>query len=111
MRAFLRLECAGFRWTLRLTFNERFEELIIFRVRVKCGHCNVSKKEADVAYRPLGVRCRKLRYIYKQIQNRVTPSNSVSLSDENVRRLEEVFFFSGACVTDSSMGISQRRFH
>jgi len=81
------LEDAGFEWSLLITFDERYAELM--KYKEKFHHCNVPQK-GSIEYPSLGMWCSNLRKIYKKIQNRDT--TNCKLTEENIRQLEDAGF-------------------
>ena len=80
-----RLNDAGFKWSLKPGFDERFNDLMAFKA--KYGHCDVSQTGEDVS---LGHWCNKLRGSYKKMQN--NQKTDRKLSDEQIQRLNDVGF-------------------
>jgi len=79
------LNDAGFQWSLRETFDERFNDLIAFKA--KYGHCDVSHCGENAS---LGRWCSELRSSYTKTQNSQIPR--IELSDENIQRLNDAGF-------------------
>ena len=84
-----RLEEAGFNWTpgSQFIFDARLEELMKFKQ--KFGHCNAPQTKSG-EYHSLGMWCKHVRMSYKKIQKGESPRNK--LTDDHIRRLEEVGF-------------------
>jgi hypothetical protein len=80
-----RLSDAGFKWSLGLAFDERFNDLMAFKA--KFDHCDVSCNGEDAS---LGKWCSHLRSSYKKMQNNQKPNNK--LSDEQIQRLNDAGF-------------------
>jgi hypothetical protein len=80
-----RLNDAGFKWSLKPGFDERFNDLMAFKA--KYGHCDVSTKGENAS---LGQWCSQLRVSYKKIKNNQKPS--IKLSDGQIRRLNDAGF-------------------
>ena len=80
-----RLNDAGFKWSLKPGFDERFNDLMAFKA--KYGHCNVSKRGENAS---LGQWCCTLRGSYKKIQNHQKPPTK--LSDAQIQRLNDAGF-------------------
>ena len=80
-----RLNDAGFKWSLRGNFDNRFNDLMAFKA--KYGHCDVPRTGENVS---LGLWCNLLRVSYKKIQNNQTPN--MNLSDANIQRLNDAGF-------------------
>ena len=90
-----RLEEAGFKWTLmvtqRSTFDERFEDLLKFKL--KFGYCNVPVlKSSEYEYSSLGHWCGTLRTSYRKMEMGKPLLGTPFLSQENIRRLENLGF-------------------
>jgi len=69
------------------SFDKRFEALMEFKDAV--GHCDAPATKSSQYY-TLGCWCNNLRRSYKQIQKGETPRHK--LTDDQIRRLEEVVF-------------------
>ena len=80
-----RLNDAGFKWSLKETFDEHFNDLMAFKA--KYGHCDVPGTGENV---PLGKWCSKVRCSYKKIQN--NQKSRMKLSDEQIQRLDDAGF-------------------
>jgi hypothetical protein len=80
-----RLNDAGFKWSLRGNFDNRFNDLMAFKA--KYGHCSVPLDDENAS---LGRWCSELRSSYKKIQNNQKPKNK--LSDEQIQRLNDAEF-------------------
>jgi hypothetical protein len=80
-----RLNDAGFKWSLKETFDEHFNDLMAFKA--KYGHCDVPGTGENV---PLGKWCSKVRCSYKKIQNNQMPK--MKLSDDQIQRLDDAGF-------------------
>jgi hypothetical protein len=80
-----RLNDAGFTWSLRETFEERFNDLMSFKA--KHGHCNVSQHGDDSS---LGSWVSTVRVSYKRIQN--NQMSTTKLSGEQIQRLDDAGF-------------------
>jgi hypothetical protein len=79
------LNDAGFKWSLISAFDDRFNDLMAFKV--KYGHCDVTTRGEDAS---LGRWCSGLRGLYKKIQNNQKPKRK--LSDEQIQRLNDAGF-------------------
>jgi hypothetical protein len=77
-----RLNDAGFKWSLKDKFDERFNDIMSFKA--KYGHYDVSCIGENSS---LGRWCNKLRASYKLIQNNQMPR--IKLSDEQIQRLDD----------------------
>jgi hypothetical protein len=62
-----RLENAGFEWKLYKTFDDRFNDLMVFKAEF--GHCNVPQTQSNTnKHSSLGTWCRDMRISYKAIK-------------------------------------------
>jgi hypothetical protein len=80
-----RLNDAGFKWSLKSDFDDRFNDLMAFKA--KYGHCNVPRRGENPS---LGQWCNVMRGSYKKIQNNQKPP--MKLSDEQIQRLNDAGF-------------------
>jgi hypothetical protein len=80
-----RLNDAGFKWSLRGNFDNRFNDLMAFKA--KYGHCDVPNTGENAS---LGRWCSEMRVSYKKIQNNQMPHNK--LSDAQIQRLNDAGF-------------------
>ena len=80
-----RLNDAGFKWSLRGNFDNRFNDLMAFKA--KYGHCDVPRNGENVS---LGRWCNLLRVSYRKLQQNQMPN--MKLSDEQIHRLNDAGF-------------------
>jgi hypothetical protein len=80
-----RLNDAGFKWSLKVGFDERLNDLMAFKA--KYGHCDVSTLGENASF---GQWCCKMRGSYKKIQNNQKPKTK--LSDGQIQRLNDAGF-------------------
>ena len=84
-----RLENAGFEWKLLKTFDDRFNDLMVFKAEF--GHYNVPKTKSDKnTHFSLGNWCSDIRRSYKAIKEGGIPNNTLSKAD--MKRLEKAGF-------------------
>jgi len=83
-----RMEEIGFKWSMRQSLDERFEELMQFKQ--KYGHCEVPQRSCG-DFVSLGKWCSKVRCAYRKIQKGETPDIK-KLSAETIRRFEDAGF-------------------
>ena len=79
---------AGFKWNLKSTFDDRFGQLLEYKL--KHGNCNVPTQSKNGEYDPLGGWCNAIRQSRKMIQNNLTPKHK--LSKENIKSLTDAGF-------------------
>ena len=79
---------AGFAWSLKATFDDRFGQLLEYKL--KYGDCNVPEKSKNGEHASLGGWCNAIRQSRKKIQNNQTPS--YKLSKENIESLTDAGF-------------------
>jgi len=75
----------GFKWSLKVGFDEHFNDLMAFKAQY--GHCDVSRTGENAS---LGLWCSALRRSYKKIQNNQKPN--IKLSDEQIQRWNDANF-------------------
>jgi hypothetical protein len=84
-----RLENAGFEWKLYKTFDDRFNDLMVFKAEF--GHCNVPQTQSNTnKHSSLGTWCRDMRISYKAIKE--GGRLRCKLSKADIKRLEKAGF-------------------
>jgi hypothetical protein len=84
-----RLENAGFEWNIYKTFDDRFNDLMVFKAEF--GHCNVPRSQSNTnKHSSLGTWCRDMRISYKAIKE--GGRLRCKLSKADIKRLEKAGF-------------------
>ena len=79
-----RLTNIGFRWSLRLSFDEHLNDLIAFKAQF--GHCNVPR--GNIEYQSLVKWISNLKYSKRKIDQKRKPN--MGLTQEQISLLTEV---------------------
>ena len=85
-----RLEDLSFNWGITYTFEDRFQELVEFKVRY--GHCNVPNKLEDPHYRGLHTWCKNIQKSFKIKNANPLKKPPIAVSEEDYRRLQNEGF-------------------